>query len=234
MESLRTLPLEVLRRRCAEQSTRFFRREPYNPRYCFEIFRRAIVERNEEAWEHIYHQYRPLVDYWFRRHPLGEALMMERDTLVLQVFERFWQAISPQKFDTFNGLAPILRYLQLCVHTTITDAMRYRQRNNLLLEDSELVLRQRAQDGETSNPEHLLMCREQSALIWQWVERHCKGGREILLMRESLVLGFSPKEVHTRHPELFPEVNEIYRIKENILARLRRSTDIPRHLEVTE
>ncbi len=234
MESSRSLPLDVLQQKCAEHSTRFFRQEPYNPRFCFEIFRRAIVERNEEAWDIIYHQYRPLLDSWFRRHPLGETFRTERDELVLRAFERFWQAVSPEKFSSFPGLAGILRYLQLCIHATLTDAMRYRQRNNLLMDDGEEMLRQHVQNGGENTLEALLIQRERSVAIWQWVERHCNDQREIMLMYESLVLGFSPTEMCEHHPTLFSGVEEVYRLKAKVLKRLRRSADMPQGVQVAK
>ena len=70
---LRVLALASVAQRCARETELFFQRRRYNPRYCFELFRRAIVERSQGAWELAYAQYRPLVAGWVERHPAFPA-----------------------------------------------------------------------------------------------------------------------------------------------------------------
>jgi len=227
-----TLPLKVLQRRCARQSARFFQQKPHDPRYCLEIFRRAIEMADADAWAAIYCQYRPLLDSWFRRHPLASALAEAHEQIIAHAFERFWQALTPQKFAAFSGLAAILRYLQLCVHAALTDCMRQRQRSVLLVEDGEALLEDLCRPEKIYNPEAQALRREGAARLWAWVEAHCRDARERLLMHESLVLGMRPMEICTRHPDLFPDVRIAYRIKENLLARLRRSPQAQEMLEL--
>ncbi len=228
-----TLSLKALQQHCAQQSARFFRQQPHDPRYCLEIFRRAIVMGDADAWEAVYCQYRPLLESWFRRHPLASAFAEEREQVIAHAFERFWQALTPQKFAAFSGLAAVLRYLQLCVHAALTDCMRQRQRSVLLVEDGEALLEDaRHPEGECGSPEAQALRREGAARLWAWVESHCNDARERLLMHESLVLGMRPMEICARHPELFPEVRVVYRLKENLLARLRRSPEAQEMMEL--
>ncbi|HIC88166.1 MAG TPA: hypothetical protein EYP04_02005, partial [Anaerolineae bacterium] len=53
--------------RCSEETERFRRGDPYDERPCFELFRRAVVERDQVAWLLIHEQYTPLIRSWVRK-----------------------------------------------------------------------------------------------------------------------------------------------------------------------
>lgn len=89
----RLLTLPGLALRCGQESERFFRRQDYDPRYCFELFRRAILHRNSQAWEIIYTQYRPLVAGWVERHPTFPTSHEENEYFVNRAFEKMWTAL---------------------------------------------------------------------------------------------------------------------------------------------
>lgn len=61
------MDLITLMRRCATESERFYRGQQHDTRYSYELFRRALVERNESAWEQLFHHYSGLVEGWVRR-----------------------------------------------------------------------------------------------------------------------------------------------------------------------
>src|SRR5690348_10133353 len=58
----RQLSLAVLAQHCAIESTHFYRGRSHDTRFAFELFRRAIVDRDDLAWEHLYMHYSPLVE----------------------------------------------------------------------------------------------------------------------------------------------------------------------------
>ena len=58
---LHAMTLRALVEQCAEATQRFFRELPHDNRYCFELFTRALVEQNQEAWGEVYLHYTPLV-----------------------------------------------------------------------------------------------------------------------------------------------------------------------------
>lgn len=65
--TLAQMDLGTLERRCAIESERFYRGQPHDTRYAYELFRRALVERSEVAWEAIFNHYHSLVESWVRR-----------------------------------------------------------------------------------------------------------------------------------------------------------------------
>src|SRR5262245_59740912 len=61
------MDLVVLVHRSLAESERFYRGHQPDTRFAYELFRRALVERSEIVWEHIYTHYSPLVESWIRR-----------------------------------------------------------------------------------------------------------------------------------------------------------------------
>src|SRR5215475_8520825 len=113
--------------RCRDETARFRRGEPSDERYCFELIRRAVCNRDEIAWEVVLAQYRGMVLAWVRQHPTSSALGEEDDYWVTSTFERFWAAIGPERFGAFPGLAAVLRYLKMCTHSVLIDETRARR-----------------------------------------------------------------------------------------------------------
>ena len=60
---------------CAEETNKFLRQNTSNDRYCLEMFRRAIVRRNDDAWASIYQQYAPLVLTWVNQHQSAASML---------------------------------------------------------------------------------------------------------------------------------------------------------------
>ncbi|GAB4522357.1 MAG: sigma-70 family RNA polymerase sigma factor [Anaerolineales bacterium] len=216
-----SIPLAILQTLCAEQSERFFNHKPSNERYCFEIFRRAIVHDDAQAWELLYRQYRAQMLAWFRRHPLASVFMDDAGYLVQQAFERFWHAMKPEKFAAFAGIPAILQYLKMCVHATLIDAMRARQLSQHLQTETTNTV----PPLTINTPEKQAIQREQAENLWRWAVGICKDERERTILHETYVLGMSAAETFAQHPELFEDIQTVYRVKENLLARLRRQVE---------
>ena len=58
------MDLVTLERHCATESERFYRGQPHDTRFAYELFRRALVERDEVAWENILIHQPPRVTRW--------------------------------------------------------------------------------------------------------------------------------------------------------------------------
>ena len=226
---LSPLSLSGIQHRCAEESERFFRRQSYDPRFCFELFRRAVLEHDQRAWEMIHRQYQPLVLNWVQRHSLLNAVDEEPQYFANRAFEKMWGVLSPQKFGQFPNLKSLLRYLQMCVHSVIVDYAR-RGEQTTLLEDSErepVVLR----DPNQSSLEEKVFTRRQAAELWQWINARLKDDKERAVIYGSFVLDLKPAEMLDTYTHLFRDVREIYTTKENVLARLRRDSSLKELVE---
>src|SRR5262249_21476853 len=101
------LSLVALARRCAAESDHFYHSRPYDARFAHELFRRALVERDEIAWEHVYIHYSPLVESWVRRSGAFAGSGESSEFFVGAAFTKFWRAVSPERFATFPTLAAL-------------------------------------------------------------------------------------------------------------------------------
>lgn len=206
--------LSDLARLCARETALFVQRQPFDPQYCFELFRRAIVERNQRAWELVYTFYTPRVEQWVRRDSAFAATGESEDVFVNAAFARFWASLSSDRFVTFPDLSSLLRYLQVCAHSAIIDHIRSLDADTEELDDERGVdVEQPAADVDAAIDRERLW-REIDALLADEAERK--------MMHDSFVLGLTPRQVQERSPQLFATARDVYRVKQNVLSRLRR------------
>ena len=104
---LRLLPLADVARECREQTNRFLRGDESRDEFCWELIRRAIVDRDQRAWEAFFIQYRGIVLGWIRRHPASDQLGEEPEFWLNRAFERFWVALTAERFSLFPSLAAV-------------------------------------------------------------------------------------------------------------------------------
>lgn len=209
------LNVQELSRLCAEETARYQRREPYAERFCLELFRRAIVRRDEAAWSAVYTQYAESVRRW-----LG-AWSGEVEEGVAAAFERFWQALDAEKFARFGSLPAVLQYLKMCACTARLD--RARALRSIAAEEPL--------DGvfglpATDNVEETVTEQVEAAGFWRAVRACLEGERDRRVLHLSYVIGLSPREICRRHGAEFPDVTEVYRLKRNALDRLRRVPEL--------
>lgn len=214
------LPLSRVVERCAEESSRFSRGQEHDDAYCFELFRRAIVERAADAWAAIAAQYRGLVREWIWRHSLASSID-DHDDLVTRAFERFWQAIQPERFAAFPHLAGLLRYLKLCVFHALIDEVRGQRTWQDHRAAGEL-----ADDIEGERVDEIVLDEVGRAALWGAIESALPDPAERLVIYLSCVVGLKPREIARRHRAVFPAVEEVYRAKRLALERLRRDPGI--------
>lgn len=224
---LPSLTLSGVARRCAHETELFFRRESHDPRYCFELFRRAIVERNQRSWQLVYAQYRPLVTGWVERVPAFPTSAEEAQYFVNRAFEKMWAAIPASRFSRFLDLKALLRYLQMCVHSVILDHVRRAEQQVMKVQVDVSV-----GGSNACNPaiESEVLDRVRRQEFWGEISARLRDEKERQVVHGSFVLALKPRELYAQSRETFRDVGEIYRIKENVLARLRRDTALQRLL----
>jgi len=205
---------------CEQETTRFFRNDQEDEGdSCLKLFKLAGLQNNEEAWEAIYRQYAPLVKGWVLRHPAFPQTGEDAEFFINMAFSRMWRAMTPQKCEQFDNIKSVLRYLQACTHSAILDVVRNNQLELLDIEARELHQQNDANAaGSNERLYDMLYCKEALEIIKQ----RMKTVQEHTVLYESYVLGLKAGDIFQRHPELFQSVKEVYRVKENILARLRR------------
>jgi len=220
---LQHMAVEDLAQKCAQETDLFFTHHDYDSSYGFELFRRAVRNKDERALEVVITQYQPLVarwvDRWMNKHPDFLFINEEAQDFIAQAFERFWASFTPAKFDKSQNLAAILRYLQMCVHGAITDAWRKFRRIRL---EQELRDEEQEFSQPESTPEELL----QNDEFWQLIKKKSKDLKEYTVVYASFSLALSPREILAEYPGLFRDIKETYQYKANLLDRLERDDEI--------
>lgn len=217
-EELQKMKLASLADKCDRESRRFFRREPYDPRFCYEIFRRAIMEADEQAWHVVYDQYASLVASWVYKHPSFHTSAEQADYFVNRAFDRMWSAITPEKFNQYRDLQALLKYLQMCVHSAIIDYARKTSQIELELEVCEHF----NPGASRSDMEEYVLDALQRRKLWEEIEKRFNSEEESIVFYASFALDQKARQILKSYPERFANVEEIYLIKQNVMARLRR------------
>ena len=217
---------------CREQTVRYTQREDYDPAACFEIWRRAIVERDEAAWQAAHEQYGGFVKRWLvQRLASQPALQFEEEVLINGVFINFFRFVGPEKFSSFHSLPSILAYLKMVCGTIVIDAQRDNQARYL-----DIPLDPPAKQGDDSaslspgerlfspgDPEKEAADRADRASFWQGVWQKLPDPADRLLIYLRYVLDMPPREIIQHYPQYFADINGVYRRNKNILWRLRNS-----------
>ena len=217
---IESLSINDLARCCSEETSKFLKQNASNDRYCLELFRRAVTRRSEDAWACIYQQYAPLVLTWVNQHQSATSLLGQDGSapLVNAAFAKFSQAMTPTKMDNFDSLAAVLKYLKMCVHSVIADEVRSRQ-SRQYEETLELIEHEPASD----DPADDVVSNISAQGLWQVIQEELNGEDERILIYLAYVQGMKPGEISSQHNRLFPTVEDVYRIKRNVLERLRRN-----------
>lgn len=189
-----------------------------NNRDRYEVFRQAFTDRDDAALADILASYRPLLIAWAHqkldRLPIDESCADIAD----EAFARAWSALSTTGLDTFPSLAAVLGYLRTCVSSVVFDRARNQSSSARLLARMEI----RAQ----TSPEQAVLADLDRAELWSLITRHVTTEQERIVVDESFSLGLPPRAIVQRHPSIFDDVREVYRIKHNLFDRLRRDEDL--------
>jgi RNA polymerase sigma factor (sigma-70 family) len=214
------LSINDLARCCSEETNKFLKQSESNDRYCLELFRRAIVKRDDDAWACIYQQYAPLVLTWITQHQSATPLLGQDGSapLVNAAFAKLSQALTPLKMENFDSLAALLKYLKMCVHSVVADEVRSRQARQY-----EETLEGIEQEPAGDDPADNVVSTITAQGLWQVIQEELNGEDERVLIYLAYVHGMKPSEISNQHRRLFPTVDDVYRIKRNVLERLRRN-----------
>lgn len=214
-----------LAQRCADETELYFHHRNHDTQYCFELFRRAIRERDQSSWEMICLQYQPLVAGWVKQHPRFESSGEEIQYFVNGTFGKIAGSLTPEKFSGFSDIAHLLRYLKMCVHSVISDHNRRVDQINLFALDdaSEEV-------SDDLSPEEQATDWSYRQAFWDLTNARLHDEKERSVVYGSFVLDLKPQELYDLFPKMFMDVDEIYRVKQNVLSRLRRDAEFRKFL----
>ena len=208
----RALSVSTLVEQCRGEIQAYRRGEPSDEMYGLELLRRALVQGDQDAWAGVQHCLSELVRGWLYAHPRREAALRweSEESYVALAFERFWQATVRQQV-AFRTLAGALAYLRASLNGALLDTLRTypRPREVSLPEPGEPHVEDRAA----------------SLQVWEVLQSMLPNAREQRLAYLLYHCGLGPREIVRFCPQEWTDVQEIYRLRRNILERLLRHTD---------
>src|SRR5437764_15414560 len=101
---LKDLPIEILCAEARAQEANFVRGEPSEDAAAVELFRRAIADADEEAWEAVVSLYRGLLIAQSARQVVRSLVVEDAGFCVDRAFQRFWRATRARGIHQFADL----------------------------------------------------------------------------------------------------------------------------------
>jgi DNA-directed RNA polymerase specialized sigma24 family protein len=181
----------------------------------YELFRRAIVERDADAWATIRERFRPLLISWAGQAGVHGKPDLDCAESADQAFTRAWAALSPERFADFPNLAQLLSYLRTCVATAVIDGLRQQAPGGLELP------KPLPNTGGTA--EQIPLMEMERAALWDLALAVAATAAERVALVESFVYNLPPRAIYARHPQLFASVADVYSSKRYLLDRLGRN-----------
>jgi DNA-directed RNA polymerase specialized sigma24 family protein len=216
-KNLQQLDLGQVIQECIQEHQRFHKGQLGEEGHCFELFRRAIEENDQDAWYAIHKQYYLTVAKWIGAHP-------RRDELIESAFTKLWRSLCDISLARrFPHVGAVLAYLRKCAVSVRLDLERRNRRQDRETPLNEAIV-PHADDVRCKALENV----ESEAMRKQvrlWLDEHVEDEQERLVISMSYAFDLSPAEIARHCPEHFADARDVRRVKERVLKRLRRRTD---------
>ncbi|SRR5579883_198281 len=209
------MDLVVLTDYCIREMGKFRRKELSDDKYCLEIFRRAVDNKDNDAWAALQRLFSDNIRVWLGCHSHREVALRHEveQTYIDDTFRRFWQAVSDQSLS-FSTLGSALSYLRLCLHCAIMDTLRTHSRRHI-----EPI----PDHGHPDEPQ--VEDRYHENELWEAIKSILPSEREQRVAYLHFHCNLKPREIVRYCPGEFKGEEEIYRLKRNIMERILRNAD---------
>jgi hypothetical protein len=225
--------------RVREETKRYLSGRRGDERYCLELIRRAVANQDvDAAWASLYAQFSPLVYSWLARQERGrEALAAEgADEMINRVFFKAWMALLART-QQFASVGAFLSYMRLCANTVMADwrrdsppevsreeeESRGAQADGGRAREAGLLGIVEEERAASNDPAAVVMARLAFFELYEIVQDEAQDEEERALIYLSLLCKLPPRTISHRWPTLFPSAEDVYRIKRNVVERLRRN-----------
>lgn len=202
-----------LQNRCWSEIEKFNRDEPGDDRFCLEIFRRALVLQDEQAWNSLIQRFRGTIQGWLHIHPYREAayhLHSEEDYVALTI-ERLWTVTIRNQSLEFQTVAGALKFMRACLNSVVIDGLRSQIKEAALPETGLLEL--------------VAPVTDEGKEFWEAIKSMLPDPREQRLAYLLFYCNLKPRQIVQFCPGEFSDTQEIFVMKRNILDRLRNNKD---------
>jgi hypothetical protein len=208
--SVSQLSVDTLAQRCAEETEKFSRRQSNDPQFCFELFRRALVDGVEDAITRLFQIYERQLRQWVHNHSGFVHTGEDADFFVGAAMRTFYFALRGPKFERFPSLPQVLQYLKTCVHTAIAQYIRDQQPSATTpIDDATEV----AHTPDLGN-------RADAAELWAYIVRLLPDERDRSLARYVFLQDLKPRQIVALYPQQWGNERDVsvalYRVRRTL------------------
>ena len=147
------------------------------------------------------------------------------DDLLQIALERFWRCLSGAErplAERFSCTGALLKYMKQCIKTACREWQRGEYRQARLQKRLSVTV-----DGPVRRPLELHWSQKVAAnrrtAVRHWLAEQCRDEAETLVYRLTYEENLRPRQIVARHPEHFPAVKDVYRIKQRLYRRIQRT-----------
>lgn len=185
-----------------------------------ELLLEALTVRDELSWERAWAVWAPRVARWVHRHPQFHRTGEESQIFVSRALEKLWRSVDQEKLARFEAPVQVLQYLKMCVNSSIVESLRRP------MASSDLIYLDEEEQSSLPDPgphvEGSVLTKLERNELWRIVAEHARTEQERVLVEAALVRGLPPRTIAQRYSGLFVDVQDVYRLKRNLLERLGR------------
>ncbi|MAT96143.1 MAG: hypothetical protein CL608_03285 [Anaerolineaceae bacterium] len=145
---------------------------------------------------------------------------------LLQIaMERFWYRLSAAErplAKRFSCTGALLKYMKLCLKSACREWQRGEMRQHHLHKRLAVTVDapvRRPLEQHWSQKAHDSRC----TAVRHWLAENCRNEAELLVYRLTYEQELKPRQIAAQHPEHFPAVKDVYRIKQRLFRRIQRS-----------
>ncbi|NDJ77121.1 MAG: sigma-70 family RNA polymerase sigma factor [Chloroflexi bacterium] len=207
-----TTPTSVLAEKCAMQTQNYLAQRENDPRFCYELLRRALVEGASEALTHVYQIYLPLAGRWARRHPSFDLTDESAGFFASTALGNFYFALRGNSLATFETLSRVLSYLKACVHSAIMQHLR----------THPIVTQPLPETGGPVAVNQQLDKHLTADELWSLVRSIVTDPDDQLLVHCRFVLDMKPAEIAEQYPSRWSTAREVSVALQRIRRWLRK------------
>jgi hypothetical protein len=210
----RKMSVRILAVFCQREIDGHLRGEAQGMQYCLELFHRARILHDEDALVALWQCFSGILRDLIHRHPQKEVLcgLESEEYYTALAFERFWQAVMHLEDLEFGILTVALAYLQSSLNAVILDALRtYARSNKVAFLETDDAGEPVVENGENGGA------------LWEIMQRMLPNEREQRMAYLLFHCNLHPEEIVRGNPHEFSDVQEVVRLRRDIIAQLVRS-----------
>lgn len=208
--------LAKLHDECRDQRSRSRQKNgQQNPLICFELFRRAFVNKDDHALTLIYRMYLPQVAAWVKQLAQDETLDYPLGFYVVDCASNFILKMQKIPFHNFEKLEQIMAYWKKCAFSLMMDTFRKKRIIQISLDELPLW----ATNSNFSS---------QMVVEWmiQRIEAKCQSEKERLLLNLAMQQDLKPREIAALYPQFWPSSGAVSTALFRIKAKLKEDQEL--------